>query len=112
MDNQQPPNNIVNEIVGVADRIKETAKMVHLSRGECLEIDERAGIVSTFLTQLENTAVIKDPALSAELKRIVNTFQHAYELVTDCQEWKNLFMICWPGQLSKELHKVLDPNGA
>ena len=89
MDNQQPPNNIVNEIVGVADRIKETAKMVHLNRGECLEIDERAGIVSTFLTQLENTAVIKDPALSAELKRIVNTFQHAYELVTDCQEWKN-----------------------
>ncbi|KAG2620735.1 hypothetical protein PVAP13_3NG212600 [Panicum virgatum] len=106
MSNQQPIS-IVNEIVGVADRIKETAKMVRRNKDKCLEIDERAGIVSAFLTQLENTDVIKDPALSAKLKKIVNTFQHAYELVTGCQEWKNLFMI-WPGQLSKELHKVLD----
>ncbi|RLN00566.1 hypothetical protein C2845_PM06G28650 [Panicum miliaceum] len=115
MNNQQQSTSIFNEIVNVADRIKATAKMVRRNKDECHEIDERAGIVSAFLPQLENTGMIKDPALSAELEKIVRTLQHAYELVTACQG-RSLFMIrpargCQGGhggELSKELHQVLD----
>ncbi|PVH62897.1 hypothetical protein PAHAL_3G426000 [Panicum hallii] len=116
MNNQQQSTSIVNKIVDVADRIKATAKMVRRNKDECHEIDERAGIVSAFLPQLENTGMIKDPALSAELEKIVRTLQHAYELVTACQG-RSLFTIrpargCQGGhgggELSKELHQVLD----
>lgn len=113
--NHEQSTSIVNEIVGVADRIKARAKTARRDRGKCLEIDERVGIVSAFLPQLENTNMIKYPAMGAELEKIVRTFQHADELVTACQE-RNLFMIrpaqgCQGGnggELSKGLHQVLD----
>ncbi|RLN30865.1 hypothetical protein C2845_PM05G18240 [Panicum miliaceum] len=79
--NNQRSTRIVTEIVGVADPIKVKVKIARRNKGECLEIDELTGIVSAFLPQFKNTDMIKDPALSAELEKIVNTFKHAYGLL-------------------------------
>ncbi|XP_034587707.1 uncharacterized protein [Setaria viridis] len=111
-------NNHHKQIADIADQINARMKMVRKNREECFEIDKRAGKVTALLPRLENTDMMKDPEMSADLEKLVETFQHAYELVTACQG-RNFLMIrpaqgCQggngrtDGELSKELHQVLD----
>lgn len=89
--------------------------MVRQNKEDCFEIAIRVAKLSAFLPRLENTEMIKDPALIADLKKLVNTFHHAQELVTACSQGSRSLLACQgvvnvrkDRELSKELHEVLD----
>ncbi|CAN6329059.1 unnamed protein product [Urochloa humidicola] len=112
MNNPPSRSSTVHEIVDIADQIKAVTKMVRKNKEECFEINKRAGQLSAFLPRLENTDIIKDPALSADLEKLVETLHHALELVTACQG--RTLLACEGGngptdeELSQQLHDVLD----
>uniref|UniRef100_A0A0E0F8F8 MCAfunc domain-containing protein n=2 Tax=Oryza TaxID=4527 RepID=A0A0E0F8F8_9ORYZ len=100
----------VVRIAVLAPKIKAEAEKARLNKEECIKIATRLNKVSELLSQLEQTEMMKDPAMSRALRKLDETFSQAHMLITACQRSNIVTMFLpWPAKkLYEQLREVFD----
>lgn len=104
------PRSPVVRIAVLAPKIKAEAEKARLNKEECIKIATRLNKVSELLSQLEQTEMMKDPAMSRALRKLDETFSQAHMLITACQRSNIVTMFLpWPAKkLYEQLREVFD----
>nr|CAB3490514.1 unnamed protein product [Digitaria exilis] len=98
----------VEKIVKIGLKIKEAADTVRRNEEECQEIQKVVVRVSAILSQLQQTKMMKGPAVDGALIGLEETLDRALKLVVECQEGHIVGRFFTAGGMSKELRRVQD----
>lgn len=99
----------VAKIVEVALKIKEAATTARQNKKDCHHIRARVDVLNKTLSRHENNDdLMEDPAVMAALEALHGILAEALEVVTRCQEKRNIFccLYCTAGNFSRQLGKV------
>ncbi|XP_052137595.1 uncharacterized protein LOC127756242 [Oryza glaberrima] len=99
----------VRHIAELALKIRQAVETVRQNKQECVQIRRRVVRVSSILSQLEDTVIIRsNPAMAAALEELDATLRHAHTLIAACQESNIVCLFCAATALSKKLRRVQD----
>jgi L1 cell adhesion molecule like protein len=99
----------VRHIAELALKIRQAVETVRQNKQECVQIRRRVVRVSSILSQLEDTVIIRsNPAMAAALEELDATLHHAHTLIAACQERNIVCLFCAATALSKKLRRVQD----
>ncbi|CAO2146373.1 unnamed protein product [Urochloa humidicola] len=100
------PLGSVEKIIKVILAIKEAVKTVRKNKEQCREIRKRVLRVSALLKRLQETEVIKDPAMWDALEALEETLTRTHDLIVACQKKNVICHFCMAGGLAKQLREV------
>lgn len=100
------PLGTLEKIVKVALMIKKAVDEVRNNKTECCEIRKRVVRVSALMTRLQESGMVKDPAMGDPLEALEETLCHAHQLVTACQQSHVMLSIMRARELSRKLRQV------
>ncbi|CAL4982809.1 unnamed protein product [Urochloa decumbens] len=98
----------VEKIVKLGLAIKEAVNKVRQNEEECQEIQKVVHRVSAILSQLQQTKMLKGPAVDGALMGLEESLDRALKLVMECQEVHIVRRFFTAGDMSKELRRVQD----
>ncbi|XP_039771590.1 uncharacterized protein LOC120639771 isoform X2 [Panicum virgatum] len=98
----------VEKIVKVGFAIKEAVDKVRQNKEECQEIQKVVARVSSILSQLQQTNMLKGPAVDGALMGLEETLNRAVKFVMECQEGHIVRHFFTALDMSKELRRMQD----
>ncbi|CAN6363647.1 unnamed protein product [Urochloa humidicola] len=98
----------VEKIVKIGLAIKEAVDKVRQNEVECQEIQKVVHRVSAILSQLQQTKMLKGPAVDGALMGLEESLDRALKLVIECQEGHIVRRFFTAGDMAKELRRVQD----
>ncbi|KAJ1276698.1 hypothetical protein BS78_05G234500 [Paspalum vaginatum] len=99
----------VEKIVRVGLAIKKAVETVRQNEVECQEIQELVATLMDILPLLQETAVMKHPAMHRALVGLERTLNRALKLIADCQAKRNIACrVLGSEDMSRKLRKVRD----